>query len=459
MLQSPARRHLKDLATRAKNSNAARRVVMPLLVRFPTLPGRILTLAQRLLGHRAHRDWVTACAASRPPLGQRQLLVDISAVAQNDIKTGIQRVVRSILLALIKHPPAGFCVEPVYASGVQRRYRYARGFTHALLGLEGTAAADTPIAYQGGDSYLGLDLAVFSTMNNRDMLDDMRSKGVAVHFVVYDILPLLQPEVFLYGSPKYFGSYILAIARHADGIVCISRAVADELAAWLEVHAAARTTPLKIGYFHLGADLAASAPSSGLPADAAQVLASMKARPSLLMVGTLEPRKSHAQALAAFELLWRDGVDVNLVIVGKQGWAVDAVAAALRAHPELGKKLFWLAGASDQMLTDVYSHASALLAASTGEGFGLPLIEAAQHGVPILARGLPVFREVSGAHAFYFDGTDAAQLATAVKAWLDLHRQGLAPSSAGLPWLTWSQSAQQLVDTVVHAHWYRQLPK
>jgi glycosyltransferase involved in cell wall biosynthesis len=173
------------------------------------------------------------------------------------------------------------------------------------------------------------------------------------------------------------------------------------------------------------------------------------------MVGTIEPRKAHAQALAAFELLWQKGIDVNLVIVGKQGWMVDAVATALRGHPQLGKKLFWLHGVSDQMLTEAYRLAAALLAASLGEGFGLPLIEAAQHGLPIIARGLPVFREVSGEHAFYFEGTEPAQLADAINQWLDLYRQGMAPASSAMPWLTWSESAQQLLDTIVHQRWYR----
>ena len=41
------------------------------------------------------------------------------------------------------------------------------------------------------------------------------------------------------------------------------------------------------------------------------------------MVGTVEPRKGHRQALAAMELLWTDDVDANLVIIGKKGWMMD----------------------------------------------------------------------------------------------------------------------------------------
>ena len=398
-----------------------------------------------------------ALAASQPAWAPRQLLVDISFLVADDLKTGIQRVVRSILLAMLKNPPAGLRVEPVYGNGVRPGYRYARRFTLTLLGFDGIAGDDDPVAHQAGDIFLGLDLAKSSTMNNLDTLADMRSRGVAIHFVMYDILPLLQPDAFPYGAAQHFKQYVLAIARHADGVACISRAVADELCAWLTGHGGPRATPLRIAHFHLGADLDASAPSVGMSADANQVLAAMAARPSILMVGTLEPRKAHAQALAAFDLLWQDGVDVNLVIVGKEGWLVDTLAVALRTHPQLGDKLFWLPGASDQMLTEAYRLSSALLAASLGEGFGLPLIEAAQHGLPIIARDLPVFREVSGEHAFYFHGSEPAQLAAAISRWLTLYRDGRAPASTSMPWLTWADSAQQLLDSVVHEHRYRTL--
>jgi glycosyltransferase involved in cell wall biosynthesis len=399
----------------------------------------------------------TALAAQQPADGPRQLLVDISALVQADLKTGVQRVVRSILLALINDPPAGYRVEPVYSTNIHQCYRYARRYGLDLVGAPDVAGDDDPVAYQAGDIFLGLDMALSITVNNTGLLDTMRALGVAVYFVVYDMLPVLQPHAFPYGAAQYFKAYLDTLTGHADGVLCISRAVADELIDWIGQHGAARDTPLKIGHFHLGADLDASAPSTGMPGDAMHVLAALAARPSLLMVGTLEPRKAHAQALAAFDLLWQRGVDVNLVMVGKLGWQVDAVAAALRAHPRFGKQLFWLTGASDELLGESYRLAAALLAPSLGEGFGLPLIEAAQHGLPIIARGLPVFREVAGEHAFYFDGTEPAQLADAVEAWLALFRHGQAPASTAMPWLTWAQSAGQVQEAIVHDRWYRRL--
>lgn len=399
-----------------------------------------------------------AIATNQPNIAPRQLFIDISAVVQFDLKTGIQRVVRSIVRSLINKPPAGFRVEPVYGDGGNRRYRYARRFTMEMIGEKELMVEDDPIEHRAGDVFLGLDLVAGVTLQNQELLADMRNHGIQIYFVIYDLLPLLLPNAFPYGTESSFRQYTEVIVRQSDGLVCISRAVADELEEWITAHAAPRRTPLHIGYFHLGADIAASIPTTGLQENAEQVFDAIAKRPTILMVGTVEPRKGHTQALEAFGLLWKQQVEVNLIIVGKAGWMVDSLVKNLKSHPEAEKRLFWLSQASDEMLTRLYEETSALLAASIGEGFGLPLIEAAQHQLPVIARNLPVFREVSGEHAFYFDGQDADDLARAVKEWLALDREGKAPKSDAMPWLSWADSADQLLGSIIEGRWYRTLP-
>ena len=72
-----------------------------------------------------------------------------------------------------------------------------------------------------------------------------------------------------------------------------------------------------------------------------------------------------------------------------------------------------------------------MIAASEGEGFGLPLIEAAQHRLRIVARDLAVFREVAGEHATYFKGEKPSDLAKALKAWLECFENNKLPESFG----------------------------
>ena len=393
----------------------------------------------------------TFCAEEkekRPP----RLFVDVSRVIQEDHLTGIQRVVRAICNELIKNPPE-IDVELVYTFPGDHEFCRANELIDKISGVGQRRVSDECIEFCPGDILLFLDLHPAVAISHREKTQFLRNKGVLVYHVIYDILPVLPPEVFWPELNLEFYEWLLSVS-YSDGAICISRAVADELTEWLKANGGKRLRPFKIGFIHLGADVENSVPTRGLPEDTSQVLAQLAARPSFLMVGTIEPRKGQKQALEAFELLWAEGLDANLIIVGKQGWKVERLIETLRRHPERGKRLFWLEGISDEYLEKVYASSTCLLAASEGEGFGLPLIEAAQHKLPIIARDIPVFHEVAEDHAFYFKGKEPDDLAKAVHEWLELYQLGRHPKSDDMPWLTWKQSTQQLLDVILHENWY-----
>jgi len=382
------------------------------------------------------------------PAGKPNLLVDISQLCRHDAKSGIQRVVRSILLEWLTTPPEGYTVTPIYSKVEESFYRYARQFTATFLGkTPGDEDTDEAISYKAGDVYICLDLLLDMLPQRQPYLDTMRAHGVSLFFVVYDLLILQMRHFFSDHLHPFYSDWINTIARY-DGAMCISRAVGDELQSWMDEHAPKRARPFRIGVFHLGADIDQSVPTTGIPEDPTMRIEALQANPTFLMVGTLEPRKGHLQTLDAFELLWHQGVNANLVIVGKHGWLVEELADRLLNHVERGKRLLWLESASDEYLEHLYQQCDCLIAASYGEGFGLPLIEAAQHGLPIIARDLPVFREVAGEHAWFFAGNDARNVADSIAAWLALHETGEHPTSVEMPWLTWKGSAQQLIGEI-----------
>lgn len=396
-----------------------------------------------------------AIAANQRAERVPQLLVDVSVLSGFDAKSGIQRVTRSILLCLLNSPPPGWEVRPVRLDRQEMAYRYANTYLRSLNAREeATEDEDEWVDAQQGDIFLGLDLIADTAPAAEGWFMAQRNRGVVIYFVVYDLLPVLRPEWFHEGIALCFPSWVQTIAKVSDGLISISRAVADDVKAWLDAANPERLRDLKLGYFHLGADIENSQPSTGLPEDADKVLDALRARPTFIMVGTVEPRKGHAQAFAAFEQLWAENVDANLVIVGKAGWGVEDLPELLAQHAEQNDRFFWLQGISDEYLERVYGASSCLLAASLGEGFGLPLIEAAQKGLPIIARDIPVFREVAGEHAFYFDGNEASALASSIVAWIELDKAGRAPSSGHMPWLTWQQSADQLSAVVMDGECY-----
>jgi glycosyltransferase involved in cell wall biosynthesis len=374
-----------------------------------------------------------------------QLLLDVTELRLTDSQTGIQRVVRSLLLAFLRAPPPGFTVSAVYFDGY--RFRHARQFLASFVGL--ASSEDDVVDFQSGDVYLSLDFTVRTTPQAEGMLKTLSRRGVRLCFIVYDLLPLLHPYWWPDGMGVRYERWLRSLSNVADTVCCISQSVANELGEWMNKSTLVfqYQRPV-VRWFHLGADLEQSAPSSGWPQNYAKVLAAMDARPTFLMVGTLEPRKGHSQAVEAFEALWADGHAVNLVIVGKSGWMVDELIERIQSHPENGAKLFWLNGASDECLEDLYGRAICLLAASEGEGFGLPLIEVARRGLPIICRDLPIFREVAGGAAHYFTGREGDDLSASIALWLISHAEGSTPDPSNLDWLTWDQSASQLLEVL-----------
>jgi glycosyltransferase involved in cell wall biosynthesis len=393
----------------------------------------------------------------------RQLLVDVSALVKTDLKTGIQRVVRSIFLELLSNPPDGYRVEPIYADSHDAGYRYARQFTLRFLECPDQVLIDEPIDFSNGDIFLGLDLQPDVVSRQASTYELLRRLGIQVYFVVYDLLPTLLSQVFTDGSYTWFSTWLETIAQ-MDGVICISRTVANDMAEWLSVFDTKRLRPFKLGWFHLGADVTSSAPTTGLPANAEKILSIISSCPTFLMVGTIEPRKGYLQTLSAFEQLWANGININLVIVGSEGWkplpesarrTIPETIAKIKNNHELNQRLFWLENVSDEYLEKIYAASTCLIAASEGEGFGLPLIEAAQHKLPIIARDIPVFREVAGDNAYYFSGLEISGLAKAIRDWLDIEKAGKAPQSDAMPWMTWKQSTQNLLNVVLYGQWHQ----
>ncbi|MEG3136181.1 glycosyltransferase family 1 protein [Rouxiella sp. T17] len=375
---------------------------------------------------------------------KKKLLVDVSVLVEHDAGTGIQRVARSVLSCLLDMSFPDYDVRPVYCQ-MGKNYHYANKYQN--LKFDSAHGQDDAVLFSKGDLLLVLDLTahLFPYLNAH--LDKIRRTGAQVHFVVYDIIPISQPKWAAESIQKVFPGWLASLAQHADGLVCISHSVAEEVRTWLDqqrenIHI---NPYLTVKNFLLGADLNASMPSKGMPENATQILATMKESESFLMVSTIEPRKGYQQAFEAFDLLWRQGKKCNLIIVGKQGWAVEELVEKIRQHPQLNKQLFWLNGISDEFLELLYDQSSALLVSSFAEGFGLPVIEAAQKDLPVIIRDIPVFREIAGDNATYFNGSEPAVLSDVILSWIENAKTGNIPQSSDINWLTWRESTELLV--------------
>lgn len=372
------------------------------------------------------------------PSSHTRWLVDVTHISVSDVGTGVHRVVRSILREWLREPPGGVRVEPIaFRDG---RYHHAHGYACKLVGADWPSELPEDIVgIFGNETYVGLDWTMESLPSAAALLHTWRRAGVVMHFVVHDLLPLTLPHAFHPQTRDSFLNWMGGIAGLADVLHCVSRSTATEVQSWVEDHGP-RVPPMVVA-FGLGADVSPTRGGGTVPSNLELAL---RNRPSLLMVGTLEPRKGHAQALDAMELLWESRLDVSLVIVGRRGWLVNDLIQRIQAHCENGRRLFWLDTATDETLDAVYERATALLNASQGEGYGLPLIEAAQRGKPVIARSLRVFREVAGEYPSYFEADTPAGLATHIARWFTER-----PCPGNHPaWRTWRESADMLAHAV-----------
>jgi glycosyltransferase involved in cell wall biosynthesis len=276
----------------------------------------------------------------------------------------------------------------------------------------------------------------------RPQIRAWRRAGATVSLIVYDLLPLLTPEFFNSVTVSHFRRWWQFLASEVDQAICISRQVSRDVRERLRAEGA-KPGP-DICCLELGGDISASRPTTGVCANISQLLDRMRFRPTVLMVGTVEPRKGYDVALNAFEYLWssRGGEAPDLVIVGKPGWKTEKIQHQIRNHPEHGRRLHWLNQVSDEGLCSLYESGRGLLMASHAEGFGLPLLEAAMHRRHVLARDLVVFREQNLPNVIFFQDDEPAKLGQSI---MDLVDAGMArpPLAVDLP--TWSESVENLL--------------
>lgn len=363
---------------------------------------------------------------SRGP-DKKHLLIDVSTIIKKDVGTGIQRVVRSLYLFLLNNCPEGYDVYPIYAKPT-KPYCYAKiNFLN-----ERRPYTKKAIQIKSGDIYCGLDLCTQIITTHYQELSVWKEKGVSFHFFIHDLLPHLNPQWFDKNSVKFFHQWLKAVMMLSDGVVCSSKVVQKDIIHYWQKNFAFREKPLLSQIIPLGANISASIPSKGLISGAEALFSKWEKSTTILMVGTIEPRKGYAEILSAFEQLWQQEDAPNLVIVGRAGWKTDTLQKRLRGHVEFNQKLFWLEKISDEMLDRIYKNVKGLIFASEAEGFGLPLVEALYYKKPVLVRDIPIFREIAGQSASFFQGNKADELAIEIKSWLHQIKQGLVESKSSI---------------------------
>lgn len=168
-----------------------------------------------------------------------------------------------------------------------------------------------------------------------------------------------------------------------------------------------------------------------------------------LFVGSLDPRKNLKTLLEVFSkpTLKKE----KLVIVGAKQNSLKDENLLLPSNVKL------LDNCSDAHLKKLYSSAKALINCSMYEGFGLPVVEAMSSGCPLLLSDIPVFKEIAGKHAMFFNPNDPTNIIEAINAFLEKSEKDINLSiKANYHYCakySWEKSSKALLKIVRRESW------
>lgn len=269
----------------------------------------------------------------------------------------------------------------------------------------------------------------------RWLAEERTKHGFKIASICYDLIRVRHPE----WNPRDMAADVFAantvdLLDASDAIFCISDYVRDDLLKF--ANEIGRKVPM-LSRIQLGADLQDNP-------DQPTTIARSKKR-FALMVGTVEPRKNHELLLRVWERFSSDReFDLDLIIVGKQGYQAEANGSEIRSAVRRNKSIRWFEDASDAELMVFYQDACVLLCPSLNEGWGLPVTEALGIGCPVISSNRGALPEAGKGISILLDPMDDRSWEREIRrvALGELQRQ----KPIEIP--TWDEAAKSLISAL-----------
>ena len=259
---------------------------------------------------------------------------------------------------------------------------------------------------------------------------------------VHDLSFLRHPETFTPALRRYLEDAVPRSVARADFILADSEATRRDLIALL------RVPPGRITVLYSG--LSSGFAAAPEPEERARLEAryGIGARPYILSVGTVQPRKNYIRLMQACDPLIAGG-EMELVIVGKPAWLAAPILEAAAQRPQVRM----LGYVTEADLPAVYRQAAVFAFPSLYEGFGLPVLEAMACGAPVVGSTASSVPEVVGDAGLLVDPLDVSGWSAALSRMrddaalrADLRARGLQRAAQ----FSWTRAAEQWLSLVAN---------
>lgn len=349
-----------------------------------------------------------------------KIYIDISDMLMANFISGIQRVVREVITGMWNRNTYDM-VFLVYErkDGLFREVNKKRLFEQikgkqinrkTCIGKKKIRAEEI----ERGSVLLEIDGVWHSTKNRAFLYPVLSEQGVKIINWIYDVIPITDPVYSHESTVMNYLVYFGAVLKYSSLIIANAQATVEHIkriAGELQL-AVPESTVIPLGADFGGAKKKENTDAVNIQAETKKAIGAGR---YILMVGTIEPRKNHAYLLDALDA----GLAVNVVFAGRQGWNVEKLVDRMKSHPKKEKQFFWINNASDADIDELYRNAYYVVFPTKNEGYGLPVVEAIQRGVPVIGSDIPVVREVGKEYISYVDNTRPEELVDLIKNAMD----------------------------------------
>ncbi len=382
-----------------------------------------------------------------------KLYIDVSNLIKVDFITGIQRVVREILMRMLDNKELELYLM-VYSYqnnsfqlvNNQKFYEYFVSHSEEKEGIL-TAACISYDEIPAGSVFFDLDSVWNSRLKRSYLFPILKQKGVKIVTLIYDIIPITHPQFCHETTTMNFMVYLGANLQYADLIITSANATSKAINEMTDRLGIERK---RIVVIPLGSDFTKKKTVFKLENRIDRTVKRIAQGKYILMVGTIEPRKNHSLLVDALE----DGLadlGITVVFAGRMGWNMKEFERRLRNHKWLNQKLFFIRKPDDATVDYLYKHAFLVAFPTFNEGFGLPMIEAFERGTPVAASDIEVLHEVAGEYADYFNPYEKEDFIRCVKDLLEDPKRYQKKKEALKKFVpvTWDKVAKDMTEVLV----------
>lgn len=247
-------------------------------------------------------------------------------------------------------------------------------------------------------------IRLFHGLSNELPLNIRKAHGVRSIVTIHDLIYLRYPKDFHYIDRQIYAYKFRKACENADRIIAVSECTKRDIMQYFHI------PEEKIDVVYQGCDEQFKQPASN---EKKREVSEKYRLPVeyILYVGSIEGRKNLMLLAQSLQFLPEH---VEVIAVGKHTPYADQVNTFLR-HNGLQQRMKLIHNVPFGDLPALYQMASVFVYPSFFEGFGIPLVEALNSGIPAIGATGSCLEEAGGPHSIYVDPTDAHALACAIE--------------------------------------------